>query len=108
MSSEATMAMGMCFLGFFASSPIDETDSKPTRHKIAIHPWMTMYIVIQGCIAILCLVGFESVSSMGEEAKNPKKHIPIAVVASLLIQGGFCYLFEYFAATTFRVLFTPT
>jgi amino acid transporter len=60
------------------------------------------YILIQGCIAILCLVGFESVTSMGEEAKDPKKHIPIAVIASLLIQGGFCYLFEYFAANYFQ------
>ncbi len=56
------------------------------------------YIVIQACIAILILVGFESVTSMGEEAKNPHKDIPKAVILSLLIQGGFCYLFEYFAA----------
>jgi basic amino acid/polyamine antiporter, APA family len=38
---------------------------------------------------------------MGSEAKNPGKHIPIAVLASLLIQGLFCYLFEYFAANYF-------
>jgi len=67
-----------------------------------IHWHKSSYILIQVCIAILCLVGFESVSSMGEEAKNPKKHIPIAIVASLLIQGGFCYLFEYFAANYFQ------
>jgi len=35
---------------------------------------------------------------MGEEAKNAKRDIPRAVILSLLIQGGFCYLFEYFAA----------
>jgi amino acid transporter len=38
---------------------------------------------------------------MGGEAKNPTKHIPIAVIASLLIQGLVCYLFEYFAANYF-------
>ena len=54
--------------------------------------------MIQACIAILILVGFESVTSMGEEAKNAKRDIPKAVILSLLIQGGFCYLFEYFAA----------
>jgi basic amino acid/polyamine antiporter, APA family len=70
--------------------------------KSVIHWHSAQYVLIQGCIAILCLVGFESVTSMGEEAKNPKKHIPIAVVASLLIQGGFCYLFEYFAANYFQ------
>jgi amino acid transporter len=70
--------------------------------KSVIHWHSGFYIIIQGCIAILCLVGFESVTSMGEEALNPKKHIPIAVVASLLIQGGFCYLIEYFAANYFQ------
>ena len=52
-------------------------------------------------IAILILVGFESVTAMGEEAKNAKRDIPRAVILSLLIQGGFCYLFEYFAANYF-------
>jgi basic amino acid/polyamine antiporter, APA family len=70
--------------------------------KSVFHWHSGQYVLIQACIAILCLVGFESVSSMGEEALNPKKHIPIAIVASLLIQGGFCYLFEYFAANYFQ------
>ena len=51
--------------------------------------------------AILILVGFESVTSMGEEAKNAKRDIPRAVLLSLLIQGVVCYLFEYFAANYF-------
>jgi amino acid transporter len=53
---------------------------------------------IQACIAILILVGFESCTALGEEAKNPKKDIPRAVLLSLVIQGAICYLFEYFAA----------
>ncbi len=56
------------------------------------------YMFIQACIAILILVGFESVTAMGEEAKNAKRDIPRAVLLSLAIQGGVCYLFEYFAA----------
>jgi APA family basic amino acid/polyamine antiporter len=59
------------------------------------------FMFIQACIAILILVGFESVTAMGEEAKNPKKDIPKAVLLSLAIQGGFCYLFEYFGANYF-------
>ncbi len=37
----------------------------------------------------------------GGEAKNPKRDIPIAVILSLLIQGAFCYLIEYFCANYF-------
>jgi APA family basic amino acid/polyamine antiporter len=38
---------------------------------------------------------------MGEEAKNAKRDIPRAVLLSLVIQGAFCYLFEYFASCYF-------
>jgi amino acid transporter len=55
-------------------------------------------IFIQACIAILILVGFESVTAMGEEAKNAKRDVPRAVLLSLGIQGLVCYLIEYFAA----------
>ncbi len=66
---------------------------------VGVHKWS--WVFIQSTVAILILVGFESVTSMGGEAKNPTKHIPIAVIASLLIQGLFCYLFEYFCANYF-------
>ena len=59
------------------------------------------FLVIQACIAILILVGFESVTSMGEEAKDAKRDIPRAVLLSLFVQGVICYLFEYFAAGYF-------
>ena len=63
-----------------------------------VAPHKFSYVFIQACIAILILVGFESVTSMGEEAKNPKKDLPWAILLSLTIQGAICYLFEYFAA----------
>jgi amino acid transporter len=56
------------------------------------------WMFVQATIAILILVGFESVTSMGGEAKNAKRDVPIAVIVSLLVQGCFCYMFEYFAA----------
>src|SRR3954467_9977122 len=59
------------------------------------------WMFVQATIAILILVGFESVTSMGAEAKNAKRDVPIAVVTSLLVQGAFCYLIEYFAAKYF-------
>src|SRR5450432_2192901 len=66
-----------------------------------VAPHKFSFVIIQACIAILILVGFESVTAMGEEAKNAKRDIPRAVILSLVIQGGFCYLFEYFAANYF-------
>ena len=66
-----------------------------------VSPHNFSWVFIQATVAILILVGFESVTSMGGEAKNPTRHIPIAVIASLLIQGLLCYLIEYFAANYF-------
>jgi amino acid transporter len=74
-----------------------ETFNYHESAKSVVAPHKFGYGIIQACIAILILVGFESVTSMGEEAKNAKRDIPRAVILSLLIQGGFCYLFEYFA-----------
>jgi basic amino acid/polyamine antiporter, APA family len=74
--------------------------SHPTAGSVvSIHNFGWMFV--QATIAILILVGFESVTAMGGEAKNPKRDIPIAVIASLLIQGVFCYLIEYFAGNYF-------
>jgi amino acid transporter len=69
------------------------------KSVVSIHSFNWM--MIQATVAILILVGFESVTAMGGEAKNAKRDIPRAVIASLLIQGLVCYLIEYFAANYF-------
>jgi amino acid transporter len=66
-----------------------------------VAPHQINYLIVQACIAILLIVGFESVTAMGEEAKNPTKDIGRAVLLSLAIQAGFCYMFEYFGANFF-------
>lgn len=66
-----------------------------------VAPHNISWTMLQATIAILLLVGFESVTAMGEEAKNPKRDIPRAVLLSLTIQGLICYMFEYFAANYF-------
>ena len=74
--------------------------SHPTAASVLrMHNFGWMFV--QATIAILILVGFESVTSMGGEAKNAKRDVPIAVITSLLVQGCFCYLLEYFAANYF-------
>jgi len=68
-----------------------------TAHGIII-PHSFINLLYQSTIAILLLVGFESVTALGAEAINPHKDIQRGVLLSLLIQGGICYLFEYFGA----------
>jgi len=89
---------------FTIDYPSTDASGNFLTHKNAasvIAPHKFSFLFIQATVAILILVGFESVTAMGGEAKNPTKHIPIAVIASLLIQGLFCYLIEYFAANYF-------
>jgi len=69
--------------------------------KSVVTPHKLSWVFLQATVAILILVGFESVTAMGGEAKNAKRDVPIAVIVSLLVQGLFCYLFEYFAANFF-------
>jgi APA family basic amino acid/polyamine antiporter len=59
------------------------------------------WMMLQETVAILLLVGFESVTSLGEEAKDPKRDIPRGVLLSITIQCLIMYLTEYFAANYF-------
>jgi len=89
---------------FVITYPTTDATGNFLTHESAasvVAPHKFSFVFIQATVAILILVGFESVTSMGGEAKNPTKHIPIAVIASLLIQGLVCYLIEYFAANYF-------
>jgi len=109
------MEFVMSYAGSDALSPGGSamTDGKPdfakdpptfnyhTSASSVVAPHGPNFLLIQACIAILILVGFESVTSMGEEAKNAKRDIPRAVLLSLFIQGVVCYLIEYFAANYF-------
>ncbi|TMA49973.1 MAG: APC family permease [Deltaproteobacteria bacterium] len=63
-----------------------------------IWPHSLQGVLIQSTLAILILVGFESCTALAAETKDPKRNIPRAVILSLVIQGLFAYLLEYFAA----------
>ena len=66
-----------------------------------VKPHAFQNVIFQATIAILLLVGFESVTALGAETKNAKRNIPLGIVLSLAIQGLICYVFEYFAANFF-------
>jgi basic amino acid/polyamine antiporter, APA family len=74
--------------------------SHPSAFSV-IAPHGFSNVMLQATIAIFLLVGFESVTSLGEEARDPKRDIPRGVLLSLTIQGLFCYMIEYFAANYF-------
>jgi amino acid transporter len=86
------------------SYPATDASGTFLTHSTAgsvIRPHNWGWVFIQATVAILILVGFESVTAMGGEARNAKRDVPIAVIVSLLVQGLICYLFEYFAANYF-------
>lgn len=59
-----------------------------------VMPHSFQNVIFQSTIAILVLVGFESATALAGEAKSPK-HVSRGVILSLIIQGLFCYFFEY-------------
>jgi amino acid transporter len=91
-------------LKFHVSYPEKDASGNFLTHQTAAsvvipHNWN--WVFVQATVAILILVGFESVTTMGDEAKNARRDVPIAVITSLLIQGGLFYFFEYFSANFF-------
>ncbi|MDS0526265.1 APC family permease [Clostridium sp. SHJSY1] len=46
-------------------------------------------------LAFLSFIGFESASSLGEETKNPKKFIPIAIISAVFVSGAFYLVCSY-------------
>jgi amino acid transporter len=52
--------------------------------------------VMKGLLfSILMFVGFELAAALGEETENPKKSIPRAVIATILITGAFYLVTQY-------------
>lgn len=80
-----------------ANPPAHTTFVHPAASSIVL-PHSFSAVLFQSSIAILILVGFESCTALGAEAKDPKRSVPQGVIWSLVIQGLFAYLLEYFAA----------
>jgi len=77
-----------------------DTPAHPGAMSVIL-PHNFNWMMLQATIAILLLVGFESITSLGEEARDPKKDIPRGVMLSITIQCVIMYLVEYFAANYF-------
>ncbi|PJI07495.1 MULTISPECIES: APC family permease [Clostridium] len=53
--------------------------------------------------AFLSFIGFESASSLGEETKNPKKLIPLAIMSAVFVSGLFYIVVSYSQVIGFGV-----
>ena len=58
-------------------------------------------------ICIFSLVGFESATTLGGEAKNPLKNVPRAVIVSLIVTGAFMVFMSYVEVFGTRHYGTP-
>ncbi len=85
-------------IAFRFSNPLHATQWVHTGAPSIVFPHNLSAMLFQSTIAILILVGFESSTSLAGESINPKRDIPRGVLLSLIIQGLFAYLLEYFAA----------
>jgi amino acid transporter len=100
------LAVSIIFIWFRVAHPHAASAAGPAfdqpsaAHVIIPHSFVNL--LYQSTVAILLLVGFESVTALGAEAKRPDKDIKRGVLLSLLIQGAVMYMFEYFA-TNFAI-----
>jgi len=90
------LGVSLWFIAYRIAHPHGGYEIVNAANVIIPHSYINM--LYQSTIAILLLVGFESVTALGAEAINPEKDIKRGVLISLAIQGGICYLIQYFAA----------
>jgi amino acid transporter len=90
------VGISIWFIAYRIGHPHGLYEAANAIHVIIPHDFVSL--LYQSTIAILLLVGFESITALGAEAIRPDKDIKRGVLISLLIQGGLCYLLEYFGA----------
>ncbi|HEX4003832.1 MAG TPA: APC family permease [Candidatus Acidoferrales bacterium] len=78
----------LAFLALGKTGLIDHAQLHPVGHGLKD-------IGLGVVVAIFSLVGFECATAFGEEARSPLKTIPRAVIASLLLTGGFFVFITY-------------
>src|ERR1700681_3214725 len=78
----------LAFLALAKTGAVDAAQLHPVGHGLKD-------IGLGVVVAIFSLVGFECATAFGEEARNPLRTIPRAVIASLLLTGAFFIFITY-------------
>src|SRR2546423_1067581 len=106
LSTRAGVALGTFEIVVFAALAITLIIAAGTNNTLSVFAPNTgntkgLGSVFPGMIyAILAFIGFEAAAPLAEEAKNPRRTIPRAVILSALLIGFF-YLLCYYAATVY-------
>ena len=94
----ASVAMVLCIAG----SVLIKHGSHPDMAQLQLHNVSGKQIRMGLVLAIFCLVGFESATALGSEAKDPLRSIPRAVIWSGVLAGLFFCFCAYTEVLGFR------
>ena len=71
---------------FASLVPLAENSINPVTHLTSVrYGWLHGGILTGAGLVFYAYIGFDAVSTVAQEAKNPKRDIPIGILASLLI-----------------------
>jgi amino acid transporter len=83
-----TVILGVCIVVLFRATPVDSA-------QISLHGLSLRNMGLAIVVCIFSLVGFESATALGGEAKKPLTNVPRAVAWSLAITGLFFVVVSY-------------
>ena len=84
-----------CILALSRRWCCSSTASRPTRPSCKVKGTSLHDLSLAVVITVFSLVGFESATTLGGEARKPLRNIPRAVIASLLLTGAFMVIMSY-------------
>jgi amino acid transporter len=103
LSTRVGVILGCIEIGIFlvVSALLILKASNPVNTSVFIPADGNYIPALQGMVfCILAFVGFEGAAPLGEEAREPRRTIPRAILLSCVLIGLF-YIFCYYAATVF-------
>jgi len=103
LSTRVGVILGLIEIGIFlvVSALLVINAAKPADTSVFIPADGNFVPALQGMVfCLLAFVGFEAAAPLGEEAREPRRTIPRAVILSCVAIGLF-YVFCYYGATVF-------
>jgi amino acid transporter len=103
LSTRVGVILGVIEIGIFlvVSALLVANAATPVNTAVFIPADGNIAPALQGMVfCILAFVGFEGAAPLGEEAREPRRTIPRAVLLACILIGLF-YIFCYYAATVF-------